>query len=343
MKILWLKDSKTGHLHKAKGLLRAMAELEEIEVTEYEVQWRWSGIRAILPKLGLLGLRLPLRWLLKNLPAPAPVSLILSAGGSTQWPNAAMAFQREVANVFLGSLRGMKADFFSLIAFHDAPEKTCPYYRFDIIPSMVTPRAAQEAARSAQLRESATWGLLIGGNGEDIMWTDACYRQIASSFLEAAKQQGVRVRIATSRRTPRHFESTLRDLFEASGILGESCWFHHRDKNAIPLLAMMGACSRLYVTADSMSMTHESVSSGRPVFVILPLEGGNPRLRQNLQRLASEKRVVLQDPHHLAQTEATPRGGWHLVEHDPTRGLAQAVLATYATHASAPNTSPAAL
>lgn len=343
MKILWLKDSKVGHLHKAKGLLRALAELTQIEVTEYEVQWRWSGIRSILPKLGAFGLRLPLHWLLKNLPASTQVSLILSAGGSTQWPNAAMARQRGVTNVFLGSLRGMKADDFSLIAFHDAPEKTKPYFRFDIIPSMVTPLAAKEAADKAELPEKNAWGLLIGGDGEDIQWQDDCYLQIANSFLKAAQQQGVMVRVATSRRTPRHIESTLRELFEASGILGESCWYHQRDNSGISLLAMMGACSRLYVTADSMSMTHEAVSSGRPVFVLLPPAGGNPRLRENLKRLETAGHVVLQNHDQLTPSETTPQGGWKLIDHDPTRRLAQAVLDAYAITGAAPQKPPIAL
>ena len=329
MKILWLKDSKTGHLHKAKGLLRAIADLTTIEIVEYEVCWRWSGIRAILSILGERGLRLPMRWFLKNSPDLTDVSLILSAGGSTQWPNAAMAIQSGKANVFLGSPRQLKPEHFSLIAFHDAPSQTAPYYRFDIIPSMVTPAAALEAAHLAQLNDYPTWGLLIGGDGEDISWTEADYRTITATLIGAAKQHGVKVRIATSRRTPPQVETTVRALFQDAGILSESCWYHQREATAPSLLAMMGACSRLYVTADSMSMTHEAVSSGRPVFVILPTTGGNSRLMSNLTHLESSRHIVMQNISDLTKTDTSPADGWQLITNDPTQGLAQAVLKAY--------------
>ncbi len=329
MKILWLKDSKTGHLHKAKGLLRAISDQRAIEIVEYEVRWRWSGIRAILSILGELGLRLPIRWFLKNFPDLTDISLILSAGGSTQWPNAAMAIQSGKANVFLGSPRQLKPECFSLIAFHDAPSQTAPYYRFDIIPSMVTPAAAQEAAQLAHLNDSTTWGLLIGGDGEDIHWTEADYRSIAEKFIAAAKRQGVKVRIATSRRTPPQVETTLRALFQDAGILSESCWYHQREASAPSLLAMMGACSWLYVTADSMSMTHEAISSGRPVIVILPSTGGNSRLMNNLSHLESSRHIVLQNISDLTKSDTSPADGWQLITSDPSQGLAQAVLNAY--------------
>jgi mitochondrial fission protein ELM1 len=329
MKILWLKDSKTGHLHKAKGLLRAISGLTTVEIVEYEVRWRWPGIRSFLSILGDSGLRLPVHWFLKNSPDLTDISLILSAGGSTQWPNAAMAIQFGKSNVFLGSPRQLNPNFFSLIAFHDAPSKTAPYYRFDIIPSMVTPVAAQEAANLSRLHDSRTWGILIGGDGEDIIWTEENYLVLANNFIAAAKKQGVKVRIATSRRTPPQIEIILRKLFQDSNILSDSCWYHQREVTAPSLLAMMGACSRLYVTADSMSMTHEAVSSGRPVFVILPLIMENSRLMRNLANLESSRYIVLQNILDISKTDTSPSDGWQLITGDPTLGLAQAVIAAH--------------
>jgi mitochondrial fission protein ELM1 len=237
-----------------------------------------------------------------------------------------MAIQFGKSNVFLGSPRQLNPKYFSLIAFHDAPSQTAPYYRFEIIPSMVTPVAAQEAAHLAHLNDSRTWGILIGGDGEDISWTEANYRAIADAFIAVAKRQSVKVRIATSRRTPPQIEIILRKLFQDANILSESCWYHQREVTAPSLLAMMGACSRVYVTADSMSMTHEAVSSGRPVFVILPPIRGNLRLMSNLAHLESSRYIVLQNISDLTKIDVSPSDGWQIITSDPTQGLAQAVL-----------------
>lgn len=334
MKILWLKDSKTGHLHKAKGLLRALSERTAITVIECEVRWRWSGLRAVLQRLGPWTMRLPLHWLFKNTPDLRECDMILSAGGSTQWPNAAMARQHKIANVFLGSPRGMDPGLFSCIAFHDAPETAGPCFRFTIIPSLITPEGVSLASRQAGLPESSAWGLLLGGDGEDIVWTEEQYREITQSFLKAAEQQGAKVAIATSRRTPPTIEAMVRELAVSSGRLAVSCWYHVRTSDAPPLLAMLGACSRLYVTADSMSMTHEAVSSGRPVYVILPPAGGNPRLLANLSHLEKEKHILLQRSSDMIdQANAVPEGHWNIIDKDPTAALAAKVLEVHDRHA----------
>ncbi|MEN9992257.1 MAG: hypothetical protein RLZZ224_1959 [Verrucomicrobiota bacterium] len=333
MNILWLKDTKTGHLHKAKGLLRALSDKAAISITECDVQWRWSGLRAVLPRLGPWTMRLPLHWLFKNIPNLSGCDMILSAGGATQWLNAAIAYQHKITNVFLGSPRGMDVSLFSCIAFHDAPIAVDPCYRFTIIPSLVTPQGAALAARQCKLPESSAWGLLFGGDGEGIVWTKEEYRKITQSFLKAAAHQGVKVAIATSRRTPPAIEAMVRELAASSGRLEVSCWYHNRSPDAPPLLAMLGGCSRLYVTADSMSMTHEAVSSGRPVYVILPPSGGNTRLLANLSQLQKEKHILLQQSSDMIdQANAVPEGNWNIIEKDPTAALAAAVFDVYGRH-----------
>ena len=40
MKVLWLRDGKAGHRNKAKGLLRAIGQLTDIDIAEYDLEWR---------------------------------------------------------------------------------------------------------------------------------------------------------------------------------------------------------------------------------------------------------------------------------------------------------------
>jgi mitochondrial fission protein ELM1 len=338
MKVLWLKDSITGHLNKARGLLRALGKRVEVELVECELDWRWSGVRQLLSRLGSVGLRLPIKWFVRQLPDLQGVDLILSAGGATQWPNAVMARQYGKKNVFLGSPRKMKASNFTLIALHDPPINRAPFYRFEIIPSMVTPGDAKQAADQAGLGRTVAWGLLIGGDGEGVVWLDKDYFALVGKFIEQAKAAGVGVWIATSRRTPKEIESQLRTMAGNSGILVGGCWYHSSPSRSVPLIAMMGACARLCVTIDSMSMTHEAVSSGRPVISIFPRRGGNPRLLANLESLEAAGFVVKQGMTGISIANATPAGGWKQVSDDPSAPLANAVLEALSTRDRQPGT-----
>lgn len=327
MKVLWIKDAKTGHRNKALGLLRALHKIIDFEVVEYDLRWRWSGARQLLSRLGALGLKIPVRWFARNIPDLNGVELILSAGGATQWPNAALAHQKSIKNVFLGSPRKMRPSSFSLIALHDPPSLERPYFQFEIIPSLVTFDSAEEAARHAGLPLSKDWGILIGGDGEGVKWSESDYLSLMSSMILQAQEAGVSLWVASSRRTPYQIEDKIRSMADESEVLAGACWYHKREPDAVPLQAMMGACSHLCVTADSMSMTHEAVSSGRPVLVIFPSNrGGSARLLGNLNKLAVSGNLICQTLPELFIEETEPSGGWALIRHDPTASLADEVV-----------------
>ncbi|MES2982944.1 MAG: ELM1/GtrOC1 family putative glycosyltransferase [Verrucomicrobiota bacterium] len=323
-----MKDRKSGHLNKAQGLLLALGKITEIHVVEFPIAWRVPGLRQLLSYLGKKSFKCPIHWVLKNVPSMSGIDLIVSAGGLTQWPNAALAYQFHKSNVFLGSPRKMNPDLFTLIGMHDAPRNQPPYYHFDIIPSLVSPESAEQAANEAGLPLHRDWGILMGGDGEGIAWKEDDYLEMTEKFLTQAKDSGNQVRIATSRRTPVHVEVKLREMVTKSGLLAGACWYHSREQSAPSLLAMLGACSRLAVTADSMSMTHEAVSSGRPVFVIRPEVGGNPRLMGNIDELATAGYLLPQNIKSLDMIGSTPENGWRLIARDPSLALAEAVIAS---------------
>jgi mitochondrial fission protein ELM1 len=327
MKVLWLKDSKAGHRNKALGLLRAFRQLTDVNLIECDLEWRWSGLRQLLSRLGGGGLNLPVRWFVRGLPDLSGVDLILSAGGATQWPNAALAHQCNAKNVFLGSIRKMPPEAFDLIASHDPISDELPFFRFKLIPSIVTPEHARIAASQTVDRVSEDWGLLIGGDGEGISWSTADYIQLTETFLRQARQAGVRVWVATSRRTPVEIEAQVRTLVEQSGLLRKACWFHFREADSPPLLVMFGACNNLLVGADSMSMTHEAISSGARVISASPVDSrANSRSLNNLLRLEELGFLKRQSLDGISILTAMPTGGWKRFEGDPSLPLAEAVL-----------------
>ncbi|MBC7979764.1 MAG: mitochondrial fission ELM1 family protein [Armatimonadetes bacterium] len=326
MKILWLKDDKIGHTNKVRGLLRALGEQLDFEVIECELFWRWSGIRQLLSRMGNAGLRLPVRWFISKLPDLQGVNLIISSGGSTQWPNAALAKQFKIHNIFIGSTRKMNPACFSLIALLDPPSESPPYFRFHLIPSLVTPTAAMLAADASGFGSGKSWGLLIGGDGEGVYWSDREYISLVEIFLSQAINAGVGIWIASSRRTPRHIESKVRSLVEKSGILVGACWFHDPQPEAVTLLVMMGACMRLCVTIDSMSMAHEAISSGRPVIAVCPQHGGGAQLSSNVKKLEASGYIVMQQISNMSIADAEPLHGWKRIKDDPSAPLAAAVM-----------------
>ncbi len=330
IRVLWLKDGKVGHLNKARGLLRALGRDKEIDLIEWQLQWRFPWARALLSWLGRRGLWLPTQLVLRGLPCLDRLDLVVSAGGATQWPNAAIAAQQRVPNVFLGSLRRMAPGNFSLIASHDPPSTEPPFHRFELIPSMVTPEAAREAAQAS----GAAWGLLIGGDGEGLSWQAGDYVALLERFIQQARRAGARVWVATGRRTPEAVEARLRAMARESGLLAGGCWFRG-GRGGPGLLAMMGACEWLGVTADSMSMIHESVSSGRKVVVVRPDgQHGNSRLQGNLAGLESAGHIVVQPLGELEMAGAQPDAGWSLIHGDPTASLAERVHHLLDVHTS---------
>ncbi|MDP4648204.1 MAG: mitochondrial fission ELM1 family protein, partial [Akkermansiaceae bacterium] len=214
MKALWIKDSKAGHLSKARGLLMAMGERINLEVIEYYLEWRWPVLRQPLSWLGSAGLQLDFRWFVKGMPALDGIDFVISAGGATQWLNAAVARRCSVGNVFLGSPRSMDPQRFSLIASHDSPEGVERFFRFDLIPSGVTRKLASAAAVDAGCRVGTDIGLLIGGDGEGIRWHTADYLSMGSKLISLARENGVGAWIATSRRTPAAVEADLRAMLD---------------------------------------------------------------------------------------------------------------------------------
>ena len=165
MNVLWIKDDITGHQNKVRGVLRTLSAKRNLNIIEHDLEWRWSPMRQLLQYLGSPSFSIPLKLFLKGPPELEHIDIVISSGGATQWPNAALSHRIGCQNVFLGSLRRMKSEHFALIATDDAPLNQSRFHRYDLIPSMITPDSAKKAAESLGIARQQAWGLLIGGDG----------------------------------------------------------------------------------------------------------------------------------------------------------------------------------
>ena len=328
LKVLWLTDTCSGHRNKALGLLQALARRVPLQVRECPVRWRFSSLRHLLSHGGAFGRHTPLKWVFE---APADIEdadLIVSAGGYTQWPNAVLARRSGLPNIFLGSLRNFEETAFRIVPMPDPPHDRPPYLQVELTPSQVNPQCVTEAARNwFSQQDSQAWTLLVGGSGEGLTWTEPELVLLAEAIVAAAKRCGRMLFVATSPRTLPQGEVAIRRILEGCGSLLAADWYHDRRSKRPPLVAFMGACERIFVTADSVSMTHEAIASGKPAVSIRPPTGSLRRrlIRQNLAQMAKGR---LAD-HQLCSAErieeAAPEGGWRPLTHDLVDELAERI------------------
>ena len=330
LRVLWLTDDRAGHRNKAAGVMHALERRRKLEVTELPVNWKWTPTRQVLGRLGATGVKLPPNWFLRSaLPDPS-FDLILSSGGSTQWPNAALSTRLGIPNIFCGSLRQFPKSLFDVIPIPDPPRETAPFLRLDLLPSNISPDRAREAATAAFGRHSddSVWAVLIGGDGQGFRWTVDGLRELAGCLARAASARGVKLAVTTSRRTPLDGERALREVLEQSDCLEVADWYHDRHETPPPLAALMGLANRVLVTADSVSMTHEAISSGRPVISVQP-PVGEPGQR-HLDVMQYQKDQGRLADFHLGRGEqldsVASDCGWQPINHDPGEALGEALL-----------------
>lgn len=335
IKVLWLKDTRPGHVNKVKGFLASMAKSVPMEITPCEVRWRFSPLRHLVGRLSRSFVKLPPALLLKNFAPGNEFDLIISSGGLTQWPNAWMAKRTGAPNVYIGSPHHFPPDLFTLIPMTDPPHGNPPFLKLALVPSEVSPAAARECAHRhfPDLGEPG-WTLLMGGDGEGLKWSDADFMRLADLFMKAAEHAGKKMLVATSRRTPERVENALIRQFEGCPGFVSGAWFHRSGGKTLPLLALLGAADRIIVTADSVSMTNEAVASGVPAVAVYPSVGeANRRHEGQFSLLEKEGKLARS---HMAGAvdlgEIQPAGGWLPVSGDLHRELAETALIRLGFH-----------
>lgn len=289
IKVLWLRDNRPGHINKVKGFLSSVADLIPIEVTPFDLQWRWSLLRHLAGRWNRVFLKLPPAIYLRDFHPGSDFDLIISSGGLTQLPSVLMARRLDVPNIYLGSPHHYPPEMFVLIPMTDPPHGESPFIKMELVPSGVTPQSAKDCAtRFFPDFGASCWTLLVGGNGEGMKWDETDFLLLADRFIEAAEKAGKSFFVATSRRTPEIVERSLIERFESRPGFAGAAWFHQSSDESPPVLALLGGSERIVVTADSVSMTNEAVASGIPTVVVYPTNG-EPKKRCEAQLLVLEE------------------------------------------------------
>ena len=110
------------------------------------------------------------------------------------------------------------------------------------------------------------WGVLGGGDDANYRVSPEWVRRALGPVLEAGAKADADFYITTSRRTCPGAEAELLRLTEGNPAVRMVLLASKDPFNPVP--GMLGLCSRIFVTEDSVSMVSEAVTAGREVFLL---------------------------------------------------------------------------
>jgi len=283
LRILLLSDGLPGHANQSRGLVSWLSQRYSCVVKELDVSLRFRPLaRVLLPSLlhgGRFGAAITPCFYRAAQSLPQVPDLIISAGGNTSFLNVALAQRWQIPNVFLGSKRRLRSDDF---AAHLTLEPTGEPHNIvmTLAPTLIDPQELQQ--KGDELRVSLELSvdeqlnmLAIGGEGAGYQYDSTSVQQLVQLMEQEHHRTGRRWLLTTSRRTGAALEQQLRQLIPAE-LLADAVWWSEVPRKV--MAAYMGAADLLFVTADSMSMIAEAISSTRPTVVLQP-EKAQPELR----------------------------------------------------------------
>lgn len=275
---LWLfKDGKPGHESQIEGLVTALNKVHCLSVHSLSID---DGLCLFLLKLKCLSAKF---WPWKNMPPP---DLLIGAGHKTHlWLLLARAlFGGKTVVLMRPSLPSLLFDLL-LIPSHDCEDSSGLSTRSNVWVTRGVLNKVQYSNDSLLNRGL----ILVGGPSKHFHWDDESVFQQIVSLIEANPR--IQWELSSSRRSTRTIVERLKALsypnFQFTAFSDtDSSWVQTRMKIA----------SRIWVTADSVSMLYEAMTSGGEVGLIsLRAQRTNSRICKCVQALVDGASLQL-DP-----------------------------------------------
>ncbi|PWC33679.1 mitochondrial fission ELM1 family protein [Azospirillum sp. TSO35-2] len=140
-----------------------------------------------------------------------------------------------------------------------------------VTPAILAAAAERFAPRLAHLPHPRI-AVLIGGDNGVYRLTPTIMGDVAEQLANLTRTHGAGLMVTPSRRTGADNEAILRARL--SGLPAE-VWDGTGEN---PYFGYLGLADAVVVTCDSVSMTSEACSTGKPTYVI-ELDGGSPKFR----------------------------------------------------------------
>lgn len=272
-----LSEGHIGMENQALGLVEALGLEPEVKRLWPRAPWSW-----LPPRLWICGTR-----------APGPRGDRLAP----PWPDLVVSCGKRAAAAAVAVKRASRGRT-TIIHIQTPP---LPLAAFDllIVPAhdgttgpnvhvtdaavhRVTPARIEEAAArfAPQIADLPTprAAVLIGGSNNRYRLTPDIMRRVAGQLAALARDQGIGLLVTPSRRTGAENEAILRECLAG---LPAIIWDGAGEN---PYFAWLGLADWILVTCDSVSMTSEALSTGKPVYVI-GLEGHSRRIEDFHRRM----------------------------------------------------------
>lgn len=250
MKIAAFLDGRPGHEKQTLGILKALSERTDIDVSEIRVTGRFKGsIKAISEFL--------------SLNKSEKFDMAIGTGSSTHLCVLAARFFAGSRAVICMSPERFLLPFFDLclVPVHDRTPESSNVFKTAGPPGVNLNKGLHEADSGL---------ILLGGTDEKShVWNSAAISDMVRELIKNSPEK--RWTVSTSPRTPSDMEPVLSSICSYSGT-GSTAEF--RPFSSTPrgwLESMYDRCSTVWVTADSISMVYEALSAGCRVGII-PVE-----------------------------------------------------------------------
>ena len=240
--VIWrFTDGKAGHEAQTRGLVQALADLNTLETHHFATVPTGASLFDLL-----------LRRCRSGTSAPDP-DLIIGAGSATHLPM--LAAKRARGGRLIVLMRpSLPLSWFDLVV---APEHDGIKER----GNMMVTRGALTDVRPSSAHDPANGLILAGGPSAHFRWSD---EQVVAQVVSIVEETtGVRWTLTTSRRTPSSFLPML--AARAPSAL-DIVPVERTDRSW--LLDALAQAGTVWVSADSMSMVCDAVTSGGAVGLI---------------------------------------------------------------------------
>lgn len=257
--VVWrIHDRKPGHANQTRGLLAALGELTAVASFDLPAPQPLESWRSWLAGTFLPG---------KHPPRP---DLILGAGHRTHV--AVLAARRAYGGRAVVLMRpSLPSSWFDLciIPEHDQPPAA---------PHVIPTRGVLNAVVPSSTQQPDQGLLLVGGPAAANGWDNASMLAQIRSITQSDRR--IRWTLTTSRRTPAGF-AQLAQALHADNL----AVVPHEQTDADWLPRQLATAAQTWVSADSVSMTYESLTSGSAVGLLSVPRKRPGRVSRGMQQL----------------------------------------------------------
>lgn len=155
-------------------------------------------------------------------------------------------------------------------------------------------------------------GVLVGGDTGSLRFDPALFRALTDSIDTFCHKTRSAALVTTSRRTPEWAEKLMKSKFSDRLTCPLLLIANEIDRPGV-VAGILGLSAALVVTAESMSMISEAVSTGKPVLVVQPWHDGKMKRKYGdyLEHLKEQGLIVLCEADQVqTQLEKCMSSGW---------------------------------